>query len=363
MKALRLKENPKPSLFKETVKVLKKGGIVIIPTDTVYGFAVAYNIPEACERIYRIKGRRFIKPLTLFLKDKREILRYARDINSTAKRVMETFVPGPLTLVLYAQEKREFISPKGKIGIRIPNHPFIFELLENFKTPLATTSANLTNENEIVSPGLLKEIFTGKVDLLIDGGELLGPPSTVIDLTSSPPIILRKGKVSILRIEEEIKRKVKISPSIYFTVLFVCTGNSCRSPIAKALLEKKVKGKRILAYSAGTSALSGNLPPEEAIRIAEDYGIDISEHRSTPLNPELINGADLILVMEGEHYDRVTSFKRENSSKTFFLASYPERGAKEIEDPIGKSYKVYKRVAQSIEEGVERVVRDIMERL
>jgi len=363
VKVLKLKERPKPSLFKETVKVLKRGGVVIIPTDTVYGFAVAYDIPEACERIYRIKGRRFIKPLTLFLKDRGEVLKYAKDISAAAERVMETFIPGPLTLVLYAREKRRFISPQGKIGVRIPNHPFILKLLENLKTPLATTSANLTGENEIVSPGLLKEVFTGKVDLLIDGGELSGPPSTVVDFTSSPPIVLRKGRVPILRIEEEIKGRVKISPSLYFTVLFVCTGNSCRSPIAKAFLEKKAKGRRVLAYSAGTSAISGNLPPEEAIRIAEDYGIDISEHRSTPLNAELIDGADLILVMEKGHYERVISFKRENGSKTFFLASYPKREIKEIEDPIGKPYGVYKRVAQSIEEGVERVIRDVVERL
>lgn len=363
MKVLKLKGKPKPSLLKEITKVLKKGGVTIIPTDTVYGFGVDACLPQACERIYEIKGRRLSKPLTLFLKDREEILQHVGAITPLAQKVIDRFFPGPLTIILPTKKRTPVLSPEEKIGIRIPEHPFIFALLNQLKSTLATTSANLSNEDEIISPGLLKEVFTGKVDLLIDAGELWGPPSTVIDLTASPPIILRKGRVPILKIEEEIGEEVKLSPSIYFTVLFICTGNSCRSPIAKALLEKRMRGKRVFAYSAGTSALSGNLPTKETLKIAREYEIDISSHRSTPLNPELIDRADLILVMEKEHYDRVISFKKENLSKTFLLRAYPERKSKEIEDPIGKPYEVYMRVAKLIEEGIERVAEDITERL
>jgi protein-tyrosine-phosphatase len=187
--------------------------------------------------------------------------------------------------------------------------------------------------------------------------------STIIDLSSPVPIIVRKGAIPILEIERVLGRKVKLGGNVYFSVLMVCSGNSCRSPMAKGILEKMLEKKNVFVYSAGTIAGSGNLPSEFAVIAAKSYGADITHHLSAPLTKELINNADLILVMSPKHKDSVLELEPSAKAKTFLLREYAFKTNEEIIDPVGQPLAVFEKVAKEINECLKKVAEDIKERL
>ncbi|MDP8237407.1 MAG: L-threonylcarbamoyladenylate synthase [Candidatus Erginobacter occultus] len=168
------------------VETLKRGGVVVIPTDTVYGLAVDGKNREAVEKVYRIKGRPAGKPLVRLVADRSEILPLLH--SPGAARLLEKFWPGPLTVILE--------TPEGKTrGFRMPAHGLVRELIRESGVELAATSANRSGDPVVTSPGEAAALFSGQAELIIDGGELSGLASTVLDLSVSPPRLLREGPV------------------------------------------------------------------------------------------------------------------------------------------------------------------------
>ncbi|MFH1904493.1 MAG: L-threonylcarbamoyladenylate synthase [bacterium] len=186
------------------VEVLRKGGVVVFPTDTVYGLGCICNIEQSIDRIYNLKNRDRRKPLILFISDLKQVEDIAYDIQPIARKLMNKFWPGPLTIILRAKEnipisqacifKRDNFNT---ISFRIPNHPIPRFLVRELGVPLATTSANLSGYNhQATSIKVLEKIFENKVDLCIDDNEMsIGIESTVIDCSVSPPSILREGAI------------------------------------------------------------------------------------------------------------------------------------------------------------------------
>jgi protein-tyrosine phosphatase len=148
-----------------------------------------------------------------------------------------------------------------------------------------------------------------------------------------------------------------------FTILFVCSGNTCRSPIAKGILEKILEKENVCVYSAGTIAQKGSLPSEFAIIAAQKYGADISHHLSSPLTKELINDANLILVMSPKHRAAVFELVPEAKSKIFLLCEYGSGINEEVEDPIGAPLEVFEKVAAIINENLLKAAEKIKEQL
>lgn len=182
--------------LRKAAEILKRGGVGIIPTDTVYGLCTLSSNWEGVKRIYRIKKRDIRKPLVLFLKERDEIEKFAV-VDGVAKKIMNRFVPGAVTVVLKKKEGAPRVSLKGMdtIGIRIPDEEFVISLLKEVGFPLATTSANISKKEtpEDVS-GLIKT-FSGVVDFILDGGERKGDPSTVVSVIDGEVKILREGRV------------------------------------------------------------------------------------------------------------------------------------------------------------------------
>ncbi len=167
-------------------ETLKRGGVVVIPTDTVYGLAVDGGNREAVEKVYRIKGRPAGKPLVRLVADRSEILPLLHSPGEV--RLLEKFWPGPLTVILK--------TPKGETrGYRMPAHDLVRRLIRESGVELAATSANRSGDPVVTSPGEAAALFSGQAELIIDGGELSGPASTVLDLSVSPPRLLREGPV------------------------------------------------------------------------------------------------------------------------------------------------------------------------
>jgi len=149
------------------------------------------------------------------------------------------------------------------------------------------------------------------------------------------------------------------------TILFVCTGNSCRSPMAAGFLREMLKEKKeIRIDSCGTIFSSFSGPTPQTIKTMESYGIDISSHKTKSLSKDLIDEADLILVMEKKHREKVQELNPEAKNKTFLLKEFaPDKENLEIRDPIGLSDEVYKEVAEEIKSTLEKALPRILEYL
>lgn len=187
------------------VSILKKGGIVAYPTDTVYGLGAGAGLPQAIERIYSVKERPMNMPLPLLLADVSQITEIAETVPPVAWSLIHSFLPGALTLVLPKSSSIPDIITAGgtTIAIRIPAHPIPIALIKGLGTPIVGTSANLSGRP---SPLTAEEVYSqlgDKVDLIIDGGRCPGgKESTVVDVTGETPLVLREGAIP----REEVER-------------------------------------------------------------------------------------------------------------------------------------------------------------
>ncbi|NIM89375.1 MAG: threonylcarbamoyl-AMP synthase [Candidatus Aminicenantes bacterium] len=189
--------------IKSIAQFLKKPGVMAFPTDTFYGLGADCFSPEEIRRIYRIKKRKMQKPIPLMIAKSEEAKRIAVEIPPLFWSLAEEFWPGPLTLVLKASPALppELLGHSQAIGVRLPAVPWLRELVREAGFPLTATSANISGEKEINRPEKIKDIFWGKVDLIVDGGKTPGPlPSTVLDMTSEKPRIIREGMISVRRL-------------------------------------------------------------------------------------------------------------------------------------------------------------------
>ncbi len=189
---------------------IKKGSLIIYPTDTVYGLGAVITNEQSINNVYLAKSRSFSSPLIALLSsvDKVEEVAYVSDKN-LLKKLAKAFWPGALTVILKRKEHIPSIMVSGgdTIGVRIPNLDLAIKIIDLAGGILATTSANISGEATPKSYDELSETIKSKVDILIDSGKCkLGEASTIIDLTSDVPKILRKGAISIEEIEKIIGR-------------------------------------------------------------------------------------------------------------------------------------------------------------
>lgn len=191
--------------IKSIAQVLKKPGVIAYPTDTFYGLGVDCFSPEGIRRIYQIKKRKTKKPIPLIIAEVEDVKSIAVGIPSIFWSLAEEFWPGPLTLVLKASPglPPELLGHSQTIGVRLPALSWLRELMKEAGFPLTATSANISGEKEISHPEKIKEIFWEKVNLVVDGGTTSGTqPSTVLDLTSEKPKILREGIIQATKLRK-----------------------------------------------------------------------------------------------------------------------------------------------------------------
>ncbi|MFH1927534.1 MAG: L-threonylcarbamoyladenylate synthase [Chloroflexota bacterium] len=186
--------------LEEAAGILRAGGLVVIPTDTVYGVAGNAYLPEAVERIYHVKERPKDKAIPLLLADSEQVQEVASDIPPEACRLMEAFWPGGLTIILPKSPRLPDVVSAGgaTVALRTPDHPFVLALIRALGAPLAVTSANVSGHPPATTANEAVDELRGRVALIVDGGMCSGGvPSTVLDLTVSPPRVLREGAVSL----------------------------------------------------------------------------------------------------------------------------------------------------------------------
>ena len=195
-----------PDSPKIVASVLNNGGIIIYPTETLYGLGALAVDEESVNNIFSIKGRIHGNPIPILVRDKEMLSEYVV-VTDEANRLIEKFLPGPLTLVL--KEKKNlphFISAgTGNIAIRISRHAFVRRLFDFLSKPITSTSANISGRENLLSFDEIYETFKSKVELIVDSGNIpQSKGSTVIDLTVNPALLIREGDISGERLKEFI---------------------------------------------------------------------------------------------------------------------------------------------------------------
>ena len=182
----------------EAVQCLKSGGIIAIPTDTVYGLAADPFNPDAVQSLYTVKGRPDGKPIPLVLSSVADVHRVSQNLPEFFFHLTDRFWPGGLTIVIEAKGLLPVLTAGGNtVGVRIPDNPLLLQILRAFGGPAAITSANLSGEPPATSPGEIGEDLASRINMIVDGGKTPGPiPSTVYDISVSPPVIRRHGVIS-----------------------------------------------------------------------------------------------------------------------------------------------------------------------
>ena len=185
------------SAIEQVAAVIKKGGLVAFPTDTVYGLAANAFNPDAIEKLFLVKGRDFNKAIAILIGENNQLKQIASEFSGMAKKLSKRFWPGALTLVVPIQQTLpKLLSPTETIGIRMPDHNFVLRILKT-TGPLATTSANLSGGKNPLTAEDVVEQLGNNVDLIIDGGLCPGGiPSTVVDCTQQEIRIIREGGLS-----------------------------------------------------------------------------------------------------------------------------------------------------------------------
>lgn len=217
----------------EAASIIRRGGLVAVPTETVYGLAGNGLDEQAVAGIYEVKGRPAIKPLSLMVPDETAMELYCEDVPHQAHALAKRFWPGPLTIVLKAKKAvPPIVLAGGKtVGLRCPDHPMTLELLRECGLPLAAPSANPSGEASPKTAEQVLAYFDGKIDAVIDGGPCgIGKESTLIDMSVLPYKILRQGALPEETIREALAGEL--------VVIGVTGGSGCGKTTALAELEK-----------------------------------------------------------------------------------------------------------------------------
>ncbi|MFB0938759.1 MAG: L-threonylcarbamoyladenylate synthase [Urechidicola sp.] len=194
-------ENPNPKEIEKVVSVLRKGGLVIYPTDTVYGLGCDITNSKALEKIARIKGVKLEKAnLSFICKDLSHLSDYVRQIDTRTYKILKRALPGPYTFILPGNNNLpKVFKKKVTVGIRVPDNNIVQAIVRELGNPIVSTS--IYDEDELIEyttdPELIFEKWRNIVDIVIDGGYGDNQPSTIVDLTDDEPIVIREGKGSL----------------------------------------------------------------------------------------------------------------------------------------------------------------------
>jgi L-threonylcarbamoyladenylate synthase len=244
--------------------IIKSGGTVAFPTETVYGLGADGLNPVAVLKIFEAKKRPPGNPLSLLVHSREDVERVSRNIPESAFRLMDAFWPGPLTIILEKNDiVPEITSGRLKsIGVRMPDHRIPLELIKRAGTPLAAPSANLSGKP---SPSLAAHVIsdlTGRIDAILDGGEAaIGLESTVIDMTVEPPIVLRPGAVSLEELESVLGK--------------IRSGYKSDEAANESDISEKKAGQKYGHYTPDTKVVlvegEGKSVSEKLVKLLESY--------------------------------------------------------------------------------------------